>query len=141
MEKLNNNNNNLEEMKILKLINFNNLEDIFSLIKDKTQSQSSGNNISKNNERYNRAGVLGLISIILSHPYDIPFWLPETITFLANYSGSRDISQILKKQIQECIQEFFKTHQDGWNFIHKHKFNQYQLEILDTYKGRPTYFT
>lgn len=140
MEKVNNN-NNLDEMKILKLINFNNLEDIFSLIEDKTQSQSSENNISKNNERYNRAGVLGLISIILSHPYDIPFWLPETITFLANYSGNRNISQILKKQIQECIQEFFKTHQDGWNFIHKHKFNQYQLEILDTYKGRPTYFT
>ncbi|OII71677.1 uncharacterized protein cubi_01291 [Cryptosporidium ubiquitum] len=140
LERLSKNNiNNVEdceEMNIMKKMNFNTL-DIFSL---QEESQIK-NNVSKNNERYCRAGVLGLISAIMSHPYDIPFWLPETITFLANYSGSRNISQILKKQIQECIQEFFKTHQDGWNFIHKNKFNQDQLEVLDTYKGRPTYFT
>ncbi|KAH8741753.1 hypothetical protein FG386_001327 [Cryptosporidium ryanae] len=89
---------------------------------------------------YCRAGVNGLISVILSHPFDTPFWLPETLTLLANCIG-RNISHTLKKQIQECIQEFFKTHQDGWNIVHKHKFTDIQLEILDIYKGRPTYFT
>ncbi|KAK9173252.1 Proteasome activator Blm10 mid region-containing protein, partial [Cryptosporidium meleagridis] len=83
MEKVSN--NNFEEMEILKLINFKMCEDVFSSIEDKAQSQLSENNMIKKNERYNRAGVLGLISVILSHPYDIPFWLPETITFLANY--------------------------------------------------------
>ncbi|KAK6588301.1 hypothetical protein RS030_6747 [Cryptosporidium xiaoi] len=89
---------------------------------------------------YCRAGINGLISIILSHPFDTPFWLPETLTLLANCIG-RNISHTLKRQIQECIQEFFKTHQDGWNIVHKHKFTDIQLEILDIYKGRPTYFT
>ncbi|KAH8585204.1 very large low complexity [Cryptosporidium sp. chipmunk genotype I] len=86
MEKLGNNNSNLEEINILNLVNFNNLENIFSSMEDKSQFQAE-NNIAKNNERYCRAGVLGLISTILSHPYDIPFWLPDAITFLANYSG------------------------------------------------------
>ncbi|KAF7456213.1 hypothetical protein HWI79_3258 [Cryptosporidium felis] len=91
--------------------------------------------------RFFGAGVFGLISAVLSHPFDVPYWLPETITFLASSSNSKSISQVLKKQIQECIQEFLKSHQDGWNFIHKHKFSHHQLEILDMYKGRPVYFT
>ncbi|OII76290.1 hypothetical protein cand_010480 [Cryptosporidium andersoni] len=85
------------------------------------------------------SGILGLISLILSQPYTVPSWLPEVITFVAS-NANKKAPGLIKRQIEACIQEFFKTHQDGWDFIHKHKFSSHQLEILDIYKGRPSYF-
>ena len=47
---------------------------------------------------------------------------------------------LLQREVERCLQEFFKTHQEGWEFEHRAAFTEEQLDALDTYKGRPTYF-
>ena len=45
-----------------------------------------------------------------------------------------------QREVEKCLQEFFRTHQEGWDFSHRAAFTDDQLDALDTYKGRPTYF-
>lgn len=50
------------------------------------------------------------------------------------------MSVLLQRQVQQGLQEFFKTHQDAWQQSHVGKFTESQLDILETHKGRPVYF-
>lgn len=46
----------------------------------------------------------------------------------------------MQREVERALQEFFKTHQEGWEDLHRAAFTEEQLDVLDTYKGRPTYF-
>ena len=46
----------------------------------------------------------------------------------------------LQREVERSLQEFLKTHQEGWESFHRSAFSEEQLDVLDTYKGRPTYF-
>jgi len=86
-----------------------------------------------------QAGVLGLAAIVQAVPYHVPDWLPDTITTLARYGHSK-APEMIRKEVQKSLQEFFRTHQDAWKQLHAPKFTETQLDILDAYKGRPSYF-
>nr|CEL65957.1 TPA: hypothetical protein BN1204_017880 [Neospora caninum Liverpool] len=85
------------------------------------------------------AGVLGLAALVHAAPFHVPDWLPETITCLAKYANAK-MSDTIRRQVEKTLQEFYRTHQDAWQQLHVHKFSPEQLDVLDTYKGRPTYF-
>ncbi|XP_053990948.1 uncharacterized protein LOC128883022 [Hylaeus volcanicus] len=85
-------------------------------------------------------GVLGLSALIQSAPYHIPDWLPSTIVQLAQLGGSKS-DDIVRRQVEKTLQEFFRTHCDAWNELHVKKFSSAQLNILNIYKGRPRYFS
>jgi len=85
------------------------------------------------------AGVLGLSALVQAVPYHVPEWLPKTITLLARY-GNAKAPDTIRREVEKCLQEFFRTHQDAWQQLHSGKFSQEQLDILETYKGRPIYF-
>eukprot|EP00916_Digyalum_oweni_P025531 GHVL01042040.1.p1 GENE.GHVL01042040.1~~GHVL01042040.1.p1 ORF type:complete len:1523 (+),score=288.15 GHVL01042040.1:133-4569(+) len=85
------------------------------------------------------AGVLGLSGLVAAFPYSIPIWFPEAVTALAGFGHSQS-PETVRKTVQTTLQEFFKSHQDAWHQHHKRLFSDYQLDKLETFKGRPSYF-
>eukprot|EP00922_Rhytidocystis_sp_ex-Travisia-forbesii_P015375 GHVS01022933.1.p1 GENE.GHVS01022933.1~~GHVS01022933.1.p1 ORF type:complete len:2089 (+),score=225.43 GHVS01022933.1:40-6306(+) len=85
------------------------------------------------------AGVFGLGALVHAHPYSVPDWLPETVTALASF-GNAKMPDSIRREVEKCLQEFYRTHQDAWQQLHVQKFSECQLDVLDTYKGRPIYF-
>ncbi|PHJ23451.1 very large low complexity protein [Cystoisospora suis] len=85
------------------------------------------------------AGVLGLSALVHAVPFDVPPWLPHAITSLAKYASTR-MPDNVRRHVEKTLQEFYRTHQDAWQQLHVHKFSPEQLDVLETYKGRPTYF-
>ncbi|KAL8441861.1 hypothetical protein Emed_007455 [Eimeria media] len=84
-------------------------------------------------------GVCGLAALVATAPYDVPCWLPETLTALAEFANSSQADSV-RREVERALQDFFKTHQEAWDDTHRAAFSEEQLDVLDTYKGRPTYF-
>ncbi|KAK2196541.1 bifunctional Armadillo-type fold/Proteasome activator complex subunit 4/Proteasome activator Blm10 [Babesia duncani] len=93
---------------------------------------------SENNESI-AAGVYGLMALVATAPYHIPTWMPQAITRLASCASGK-FPSFLRKSIQEAVQAFYKSHMDAWTQVHVHKFTREQLDMLEMYKGCPTYF-
>lgn len=60
------------------------------------------------------AGVLGLCSLVVSFPYDIPKWLPDVLVVLAKLTSHLQKSQHITASIKATFADFRKTHQDSW---------------------------
>lgn len=43
---------------------------------------------------FNTVGVLGLCAIVLSSPYDIPIYVPDTLMLLCEHSHDPDLIQV-----------------------------------------------
>lgn len=82
---------------------------------------------------------LGFCSLIQSHPYTVPEWLPALILYLNPLAYSKH--QIIKSSIRKSISEFKKTHSVAWNDHHKPKFNLEELEALNDMSVNHSYFT
>ena len=60
------------------------------------------------------AGVLGLCSLVVSYPYDIPKWLPDVLVILAKHSSKHVKNQHIQSSIRTTFADFRRTHQDRW---------------------------
>ncbi|MCO5560813.1 hypothetical protein L7F22_014433 [Adiantum nelumboides] len=80
--------------------------------------------------------VLGLSAVILSVPYDIPRWLPDMITLLADFSNQ---PWPIRGTVRKTISDFRHTHSDMWEF-QKEAFTEQQLEVLSNLTSSATYF-
>ncbi|KAH7373268.1 hypothetical protein KP509_17G047600 [Ceratopteris richardii] len=69
--------------------------------------------------------VLGLSAIILSVPYDMPRWLPDIVTELAEFSN---YPWPIRGTVTKTIRDFRHTHSDMWEF-QKESFTEQQLEV------------
>ncbi|VWU53228.1 Domain of unknown function (DUF3437), putative [Hepatocystis sp. ex Piliocolobus tephrosceles] len=90
-------------------------------------------------ERKKNIAIFTLISIINSFPNYIPNWLPNVLINVAKMTNNTVHS--IKKEIEECLQNFLRTHKDEWEFKYKLAFTEEQLNIMDMYKGGLNYFT
>ncbi|KAL0238527.1 hypothetical protein GEMRC1_013000 [Eukaryota sp. GEM-RC1] len=72
------------------------------------------------------AGCLGLASIILAFPYEVPEFLPGTIVTLARHAPDPDPIGLLVRKI---IRDFWKTHYEQWD-VHEKHFTEEELTIL-----------
>ena len=87
----------------------------------------------------NRHGtVCVLANMILTEPYSIPSWLPNIFIQLTRYNYDRDVA--IKSELEECIKDFKRTHQVGWDAVHKAKFTGEQLEAFYELGDAPSYF-
>ena len=105
-------------------------------------------------------GVLGLCSIVNSCPYDVPNYLPDTVTYLCQYINDPVPIQVsayqvsnklicfvvnkvtfyfMKSSVRKCLSEFRRTHHDNWQ-EHKLSFNEGQLSILADILISPNYY-
>ncbi|BBN11909.1 proteasome activator subunit 4 [Marchantia polymorpha subsp. ruderalis] len=80
--------------------------------------------------------VLGLAACVLSVPYDMPTWLPDTVTLLGRFSGE---SSLIKSTVKKVISEFRRTHSDTWAY-QKDSFSEEQLEVLSDLTSSASYF-
>lgn len=80
--------------------------------------------------------VLALSSLVLSVPYDMPSWLPDTVTLLAHFNGE---PSPVKTTVMKTIAEFRRTHADTWA-LQKESFTEEQLEILVDSSSSLSYF-
>ena len=82
------------------------------------------------------AAILGLSSLILAFPYEVPEWMPQILVVLAKCSS--DPSPILNT-IQHTFREFKRTHQDSWE-EHSLKFTEDELLIISELLISPGYY-
>ncbi|XP_047315811.1 proteasome activator subunit 4 [Impatiens glandulifera] len=80
--------------------------------------------------------VLALVACVLSVPYDMPSWLPEHVTLLAQFVGE---PSPVKSTVTKAVAEFRRTHADTWNF-QKDSFTEEQLEVLADTSSSSSYF-
>ncbi|WOL13929.1 proteasome activator subunit 4 isoform X2 [Canna indica] len=80
--------------------------------------------------------ILALAASVLSVPYDMPSWLPDHVTLLAQFIGE---PSPIKSTVTKAVAEFRRTHADTWN-IHKDAFTEEQLEVLADTSSSSSYF-
>ncbi|KAI5078578.1 hypothetical protein GOP47_0006249 [Adiantum capillus-veneris] len=80
--------------------------------------------------------VLGLSAVIFSVPYDMPSWLPDIVTLLADFSNQ---PWPIRGTVRKTISDFRHTHSDMWEF-QKEAFTEQQLEVLSNLTSSATYF-
>uniref|UniRef100_A0A5B7B961 Putative proteasome activator subunit 4 n=2 Tax=Davidia involucrata TaxID=16924 RepID=A0A5B7B961_DAVIN len=80
--------------------------------------------------------VLALAASVLSVPYDMPSWLPEHVTLLAQFVGE---PSPVKSTVTKVVAEFRRTHADTWN-VQKDSFTEEQLEVLADTSSSSSYF-
>lgn len=74
------------------------------------------------------AAVLGLSSIITAFPFEIPTWMPSTLSFLATKaSGDKGM---ISTTVKNTLGIFRKTRQDTW-LMDKKLFNEDEMEALE----------
>ena len=71
--------------------------------------------------------VLGLCSVVASSPYDVPTYLPDTVTYLCQFIND---PAPIQGSVSRCLAVFKKTHADSWN-EHKLHFSEAQLDTLN----------
>lgn len=83
------------------------------------------------------AGVLGLSSLVTSHPYDVPAYLPRTLSRLSRFhlGDPRPIGEGVK----HVLADFMRTHKDNWREF-KQRFTAAELDDLAAATFAPTYF-
>ncbi|KZV14702.1 proteasome activator subunit 4 [Dorcoceras hygrometricum] len=80
--------------------------------------------------------ILALAACVLSVPYDMPSWLPDHVTLLAQFVSE---PSPLKSTVTKAIAEFRRTHADTWN-LQKDSFTEEQLEVLADTSSSSSYF-
>ncbi|VFQ82480.1 unnamed protein product [Cuscuta campestris] len=80
--------------------------------------------------------ILALAACVLSVPYDMPGWLPDYITLLAQFVSE---PSPVKSTVTKAVAEFRRTHADTWN-IQKDSFTEEQLEVLADISSSSSYF-
>eukprot|EP00262_Sarcandra_glabra_P003482 TRINITY_DN14214_c0_g1_i1.p1 TRINITY_DN14214_c0_g1~~TRINITY_DN14214_c0_g1_i1.p1 ORF type:complete len:1823 (-),score=279.41 TRINITY_DN14214_c0_g1_i1:199-5139(-) len=80
--------------------------------------------------------VLALAASILSVPYDMPSWLPDHVTLLAQFIGE---PSPVRTTVMKAVAEFRRTHADTWS-IQKDSFTEEQLEVLADTSSSSSYF-
>ncbi|CAF0997060.1 unnamed protein product [Brachionus calyciflorus] len=81
-------------------------------------------------------GVLGLCSIVNASPHEIPIYLPQIITYLADFT---DDPEPIKDSVKKCLNDFKRTHFDNWN-EHKQAFSDEQLSVLSDITIASSYY-
>eukprot|EP00299_Pterocystis_sp_00344_P019734 c9764_g1_i1.p1 GENE.c9764_g1_i1~~c9764_g1_i1.p1 ORF type:complete len:1650 (+),score=463.85 c9764_g1_i1:462-5411(+) len=107
----------------------------------KTASKKIG--VDRNSEEFNsrlvvrHGAVLGLEALIQSSPYDVPEWLPNLLIALSKHIGDPNP---IRETVKKTLGDFWRTHQDQWQTVHKFKFNDDQLSIVHEIVSPPSYY-
>jgi Proteasome-substrate-size regulator, mid region/Domain of unknown function (DUF3437) len=80
--------------------------------------------------------VLGLSSMVMSRPYQVPPWMPSVLVQLAAcINDAPPISASTRK----LFADFMRTHRDEWS-VHKRAFSEDELECVSELMVSPSYY-
>ena len=80
--------------------------------------------------------ILGIFSIVLTYPYDLPDWMPAVLHIAARFVGDRNPVQ---KTVRKLFSEFKKSHSDTWH-QDRLKFTEEQLDAVTELLVSPSYY-
>ncbi|KAI8866946.1 hypothetical protein GQ42DRAFT_127473 [Ramicandelaber brevisporus] len=86
--------------------------------------------------RRRHSAVLGLASLVMAHPYDIPDWMPEALMLIA---GAHADPSPIDVTVKRVFAEFKRTHSDRWH-EDKYKFTSDQRDMLTDMLVSPSYY-
>lgn len=108
-----------------------------SKIKARSKNKETGKvNINMKNLVKRHGGILGLCAVVGSCPYDVPSYLPETVTYLCQFIND---PVPIQGSVRKCLSEFRRTHQDNWQ-EHSLSFDANQLSVLSDILISPNYY-
>ncbi|RKP08827.1 hypothetical protein THASP1DRAFT_29379 [Thamnocephalis sphaerospora] len=82
------------------------------------------------------AGVLGLVSMVMAFPYEVPAWMPEIMLRLSHCLAD---PEPVRSTVRKAFSDFKRTHQDTWHEDSR-KFSEDQLEQLMDLLVSPSYY-
>lgn len=80
--------------------------------------------------------VLSAGSLILSHPYRLPSWIPGLLSLLARFINDRNP---IGTSARKTFSEFRRTHSDTWE-IDREQFSVEQLDAINELSIAPSYY-
>lgn len=80
--------------------------------------------------------TLGLGSMIMANPYDVPHWMPSVLVILADCIND---PQPISTSVKRIFADFMRTHRDEWQ-SHKLAFTEEQLERVSELLVSPSYY-
>mmetsp|Transcript_17352 Transcript_17352/g.28499 ORF Transcript_17352/g.28499 Transcript_17352/m.28499 type:complete len:1861 (+) Transcript_17352:142-5724(+) len=83
------------------------------------------------------AGVLGLVALMQSEPYEMPDWMPAVVVKVASLAC--DPSSAIRTTVKKGFAEFRKSHSDSWAH-QKAKFTEDQISALSNVMLSASYF-
>jgi hypothetical protein len=90
-------------------------------------------------EKEEGVAVAGLCAMIWAFPYEVPPFLPNALRALSErYLSAPPLSRPHKESVVHTVNEFRRTHQDGWE-EHALEFTQEQLASLNDVRVPPSY--
>jgi proteasome activator subunit 4 len=111
------------------------LLDKFTRLLATSQKKKKGEAEGDDGLKARRRGALGLAALCEAHPYDVASWMPTALEQLAlHLRDPKPIDAIA----QESLKEFWRTHQDEWQFFSEH-FTFEQQELIKQ-SSLPSYF-
>ncbi|KAJ3334297.1 Proteasome activator complex subunit 4, partial [Kappamyces sp. JEL0680] len=82
------------------------------------------------------SAILGLSSLVLAFPYEIPAWMPRILVVLAHCASE---PSPVSSSITHTFGEFKRTHQDSWE-KDKLRFTSEELYTISDLIYSPGYF-
>ena len=70
--------------------------------------------------------VLGITSLLQTHPYDLPDWAPGLLTVLGGHLSAQEP---VAGAVRKTFTEFWRTHREGWDEM-KQGHDPEELEVL-----------
>lgn len=113
-------------------------EELVSVVRSSTIRATAGSkqNISSDLLCRRHGATLGLGSMIMAHPYDIPRWMPSVLVTLADCIND---PQPISTSVKRTFADFMRTHRDEWQ-THKAEFSESELERVSELLVSPSYY-
>eukprot|EP00005_Dracoamoeba_jomungandri_P000612 CAMPEP_0174255376 /NCGR_PEP_ID=MMETSP0439-20130205/4709_1 /TAXON_ID=0 /ORGANISM="Stereomyxa ramosa, Strain Chinc5" /LENGTH=1933 /DNA_ID=CAMNT_0015337525 /DNA_START=82 /DNA_END=5880 /DNA_ORIENTATION=+ len=80
---------------------------------------------------------LGVQAIVLSHPYDLPDWMPALLEEFSVYHSSK--FKLLSKAVKTTFVTFWQTHNDTWEEEYEKHFTEDQLQVVVALRSASNY--
>jgi len=82
------------------------------------------------------AGVLGLVALLYTAPYDVPSFMPRALMALARCSSD---AAPVGTTVKKAFSEFWRTHKESWE-DYRERFSEEELEHVNEMISAPSYY-
>lgn len=82
------------------------------------------------------AGVLGLVALLYTAPYDVPSFMPRALMALARCNSD---AAPVGTTVRKAFSEFWRTHKESWE-EYRERFSEEELEHVNEMISAPSYY-
>lgn len=83
-------------------------------------------------------GLIGLGAVVRLYPYSVPVWIPSVLMDICELNNFP--IKVISDSVKHILSEFWRTHQDNWEFYKAFVFTPDQVETLTNLLISPSYY-